>query len=63
MKKQAKRLKEKGCDFVIFDIGETSASVLNDEDLGKLIVVKPGLKDDLAHALHALSIDRDWGCT
>ena len=54
---QAAQLKEKGCDFVVFEIGETAAAVLNDEDLGKLVAVAPDLSEDLAHAIHELSID------
>ena len=35
----ASALKEAGCDFIVFDAEGTSAAVLNDHDLGKVIAV------------------------
>ena len=54
---QAGLLKEAGCDFVVFQAEHTAAAVLNDEDLGKLISVDADLDEDVAHAIHELSID------
>lgn len=54
---QAALLKEKGCDFVAFEPRNTAAAVLNDEDLGKLIVLDGHLDENTARAIHTLPID------
>ncbi len=54
---QATSFKEKGCDFIVFDAESTSASVLNDEDLGKIIALPPDLEEDMGQAIHGLSVD------
>ena len=54
---QAGLSKDKGCDFIVFDADNTSAAVLNDEDLGKVISVNQDLDEDTAHAMRGLSID------
>lgn len=53
-------LKEAGCDFVVFDAEGTSAAVLNDGDLGKVIAVgfdDPEFNEDEAKAIRTLDID------
>lgn len=50
-------LKEKGCDFIVFDAAETDAAVLNDEDLGKVLTVNAGMDEHFARAAHGLAID------
>ena len=54
---RADQLKEKGCDFFAFDAGSTAASVLSDDEPGKLITVGPELSEDMARAIQDLPID------
>ena len=49
--------KERGCDFVVFDAGNAPASLLNDDDLGKLIAVDGELEEHAARAIRGLTID------
>ena len=56
----AKALKDAGCDFIVFDAEGTSASLLNDDDLGKVIAVgfdEPEFDEDEARAIRSLDID------
>ena len=56
----ANALKEAGCDFIVFDAEGTSAAVLNDDDMGKVIAVgfdDPEFDEDEAKAIRALDID------
>ena len=53
-------LKEAGCDFIVFDAEGTSAAVLNDGDLGKVIAVgfdEPEFDEEEAKAIRTLDID------
>ena len=53
-------LKEAGCDFIVFDAEGTSAAVLNDDELGKVIAVgfdDPEFDEDEAKAIRTLDID------
>ena len=53
-------LKEAGCDFIVFDAEGTSAAVLNDDDLGKVIAVgfdDPEFDEEEAKAIRTLEID------
>ena len=53
-------LKEAGCDFIVFDAEGTSASLLNDDELGKVIAVgfdEPDFDEDEARAIRSLDID------
>ena len=54
---QVSLLKEKGCDFVVFDAEDTAAEVLNEDELGKLVAVGPDLSEDQARAIQDLAID------
>ncbi|MBM3948118.1 MAG: hypothetical protein FJ312_02530 [SAR202 cluster bacterium] len=54
---QAARLKALGCDFAVLDLGDTPASVLNDEEFGKYLAIGPGLDEDTARAVHELPLD------
>ena len=54
---QAKQLREAGCDFLMFSADDTAASVLNDEELGKLLYVGHELDEEVARAIHDLPID------
>lgn len=54
---QAKGFKDMGCDFIVFDAESTSAAVLNDDDLGKVIALPPDLEEEMGHAIHGLSVD------
>ena len=56
----ARALKEAGCDFIVFDAEGTSASLLNDDELGKVIAVgfdEPEFDEDEARAIRSLDID------
>lgn len=53
-------LKEAGCDFIVFDAEGTSAAVLNDDELGRVIAVgfdDPEFDEDEAKAIRTLDID------
>jgi hypothetical protein len=54
---QAANFKKKGCDFIVFDPENTSAGLLNDEDLGKIIAINSELDEDQGQAIHMLSVD------
>lgn len=54
---QASQLKEKGCDFVVFDPENTAAAVLNDQDLGAIIAVNADLDEETGGAITGLSLD------
>ena len=54
---QASRLKEAGCDFIVFDAGDTAAAVLGDEDLGKILTVERELSEEAGRAIQDLPID------
>lgn len=54
---QAASLKDKGCDFIVFDPENTAASLLNDEDMGKVIAISSGLDEDQGQAIHMMAID------
>lgn len=54
---QAANFKEKGCDFIVFDPENTSAGLLNDEDMGKIIAINSELDEDQGQAIHMLSVD------
>ena len=54
---QARRLKDMGCDFIVFDAENTEAGVLDEEDLGKVISVAGDLDEDVARAVNELPID------
>ena len=56
----AHALKDAGCDFIVFDAEGTSASLLNDDELGKVIAVgfdEPEFDEDEARAIRSLDID------
>ena len=56
----AQALKDAGCDFIVFDAEGTSASLLNDDELGKVIAVgfdEPEFDEDEARAIRSLDID------
>jgi hypothetical protein len=54
---QAVDLKERGCDFIVFEADHTEAAVLNDDELGKIIVVDSELRGREARGIQGLSID------
>ena len=54
---QAKQLIETGCDFLVFEAEDTAAAVLNDEELGTLLSVGPGLDEEVGRAIQDLPID------
>ena len=54
---RAEQLKEIGCDFIVFKPETTAGAVLNDEDLGKVMALGSELTEEVARAIHDLSID------
>ena len=50
-------LKDAGCDFIVFEATGTAASVLNVDDMGKIIRVSEDLGEETAAAMHDLPID------
>jgi len=54
---QVANLKDRGCDFIVFEVDETAAAVLNDDELGKIIVVDSELRGREARGIQRLSID------
>ena len=53
-------LKDAGCDFIVFDAEGTSAAVLNDGELGKIIAIgfdDPEFDEDEAKAIRTLDVD------
>ena len=55
--KEAEMLKEKGCDFLVFDAEGTSADVLQDQELGKVLTIDMNLEEDAARAIEDLPVD------
>lgn len=51
------QLKEASCDFVVLTPPETSASLLLEEDLGKIVVVDPSWPDINLRTLESLPVD------
>ena len=51
------KLKQAGCDFIVFDSNLTLASVINDPDLAKFLNVSEDITDSSASAIHELPID------
>ena len=54
---QAQALAKQGCDFVIFESMDTEAAVLNDEDMGKIVVLTAETDEETVRALAGLSVD------
>lgn len=52
-----KQLAGLGCDFIIFDAAQAPASLLQEEDMGKVVLLDPSLPDGLLRALERLPID------
>lgn len=51
------RLKEAGCDFVIFEPGLAPVVLLGEEGLGKIVQIDASLSDGMVRAVERLSID------
>jgi hypothetical protein len=56
-REQIEQLIELGCDFVLLTPGETPASVLHEEKIGKVLSIDPSLEENLVRAISRLSID------
>jgi hypothetical protein len=48
---------EAGCDFVVFPAANTSLAILQDEKLGKVLEVEPGLDPGLLKVIDDLPVD------
>ena len=45
------------CDFVVFDPDHTSAEIINNDDIGKIVTINHGITEDAARAINELPID------
>ena len=54
---QAKDLRDRGCDFLVFGADDTAAAVLNDDELGKFISIDTKLGGREARAVEGLPVD------
>lgn len=54
---QAKALKDKGCDFIVFESMDTEAAVLNEESLGVIVTASHDVGDEVARAMRGLPLD------
>lgn len=54
---QCTDLRDKGCDFVVFESLQTHAALLNDEDLGVIAAVPAGMDEESVRALVDLPVD------
>ena len=53
----ADRLREKGCDFIVFEAENTEAAVLTEEETGKIITVGPDVGEETARAIGEMPFD------
>ena len=51
------RLKETGCDFIIFSALKASPTVLQEEEIGRVLQIDPGLEEGLARTIDQLPVD------
>lgn len=54
---QVAALVEQGCDFVVFESMDTKAAVLNDDDLGKMVMLGADVEEETARAVADLPFD------
>ena len=50
-------LKEKGCDFIAFSSGQIPLEALQDDELGRLLLVPSDIEKEQAHTLEELPLD------
>ncbi len=56
-RERIERLKDQGCDFIVFDPTGAPAALLNEDDVGKIVRVGRDLPESAAAAIHDLPID------
>jgi len=54
---QITMLKEKGCDFLVFDAAKAPPTLLREEEVGKIVEIDPTIADGLVRAIEQLPID------
>ena len=54
---QVEALVEQGCDFVVFESMDSAASILNDEELGRVVVLNADADEETSRAVADLSFD------
>lgn len=54
---QLGKLKDKGCDFIVFDAEKAPLAVLRDEGMGRVVELSPELPDGLIRTVTQLPID------
>ena len=51
------KLKEMGCDFLVFDAARAPLILLREQEMAKIVKVEPSVADGLARAIEQLPID------
>lgn len=51
------KLKEMGCDFLVFDAARAPLMLLREQEMAKIVKVEPSVADGLARAIEQLPID------
>jgi len=51
------KLKDKGCDFIVFNADDAPVSLLSDEGVGRMVELTPGIADGLARSASQLPVD------
>ena len=54
---QVEALVEQGCDFVVFESMDSAAAVLNDEELGRVVVLDADADEETSRAVAGLPFD------
>jgi hypothetical protein len=54
---QLGKLKDRGCDFIVFDAEKAPLAVLRDEGMGRVVELSPELPDGLVRTVSQLPID------
>jgi len=52
-----KPIVEAGCDFVVFPVASSSLAILQDDEMGKILEVEPGLEPGLLKTIDDLPVD------
>ena len=55
--KDVKQMETAGCDFVVFPAANTSLSILDNSEMGKILEVAPSISDGLLRTVNDLPVD------
>ena len=56
-KEGIEQLAKAGCDFIVFPAASTSLAIIQNNDVGRILVVEASLKDGLLRAINELPVD------